>query len=577
MNKFTHNSIYTTFFSLIWQDLPRELKSIIQQIHRNPELSLLFFILVIFYIYIKLQTRATPELNNPLKRKAMYPDVDSSLLFKKPPNGIIFGAYKKQYVCKPLSMDGAVLCIGGSGSGKSSCMAIPSLMSCHSSLFAIDIKGELVLKSSIIDDENTFVFNPLDESAYGYDPLYKLNINGSYSEQSLYETMETIVFSLVPLEKDSKSNFWTSNARLLLLGLFIYFYKQGFTNIVSICDEILSKPLQTLLEKIKEDIDSTAIENRLLSTFYDLAETTMSCITNEAELRLRIFSVDQNIRQSFLNNPKKINPTMLEKGNKRIFITIPEHKLDSYSTILQLIVNQFLNELIKRPEDSEPILFMIDELPRILSSGKLESLLNGLRTLRSRKVTLCLITQSLEALACAYTSNEIEDIVTNCPYILVLSASSHNTIRSIVEWCGKYIAPKYSENGTGVDARTSISYTEENIVCADDLRKLSGTEDVILISPYGYNRFSKIRYYKHPFFKKIYQRIKSNNLEADRRFHSLFSEKQANLTSKPIVDLGDKLSTNDSLQLLEWEESLIPETDLELLKQNNETLDFHST
>lgn len=94
---------------------------------------------------------------------------------------------------------------------------------------------------------------------------------------------------------------------------------------------------------------------------------------------------------------------------------------------MQLIINQTLSQLEKRPEDSEPVIFVIDELPRILSAGKLDRLLDGARTLRSRKVCLFLITQSTEALMSAFTENEVADLISNCPYVIVLSASSSKT------------------------------------------------------------------------------------------------------------------------------------------------------
>jgi hypothetical protein len=59
------------------------------------------------------------------------------------PCGVFLGARGNQYVVKPENMDGHVLVAGIPGSGKSSCIAIPTLRSWRGSVFAIDIKGEL--------------------------------------------------------------------------------------------------------------------------------------------------------------------------------------------------------------------------------------------------------------------------------------------------------------------------------------------------------------------------------------------------------------------------------------------------
>ncbi len=79
------------------------------------------------------------EFSSPLKQKAMYPRIAEDFLFDQP-QGVVFGRteegyFKKEqkYLCKPMDAahykDGHVFVIGGSGSGKSSALVIPSLLS----------------------------------------------------------------------------------------------------------------------------------------------------------------------------------------------------------------------------------------------------------------------------------------------------------------------------------------------------------------------------------------------------------------------------------------------------------------
>ena len=53
------------------------------------------------------------------------------------------GTQKTYYIGKPQDRDGHVLVVSGAGSGKSSCIAIPTLGTWSGTFFAIDIKGEL--------------------------------------------------------------------------------------------------------------------------------------------------------------------------------------------------------------------------------------------------------------------------------------------------------------------------------------------------------------------------------------------------------------------------------------------------
>jgi len=59
------------------------------------------------------------------------------------PHGVFFGKSGSQYVVKSEDMDGHVLVCGGTGTGKSSCVAVPMLRNWRGTNFAIDIKSEL--------------------------------------------------------------------------------------------------------------------------------------------------------------------------------------------------------------------------------------------------------------------------------------------------------------------------------------------------------------------------------------------------------------------------------------------------
>ena len=97
-------------------------QNLIKAITKNPEFSIFKFV------------QSKNEVNSV--KKAISANRD---LLSKEPTGIIFGTQKSKFVTKPETQDGHVLVIGGAGSGKSSCIAIPSLMSWKERIFAIDI------------------------------------------------------------------------------------------------------------------------------------------------------------------------------------------------------------------------------------------------------------------------------------------------------------------------------------------------------------------------------------------------------------------------------------------------------
>lgn len=542
----------------------RQMKSILKWLTYHPLETCLILLLFALFVFIQLQqTNIIPDMNNALKQKAKYPTPTPKLLTDTPKDCVVLGKWKKQYVHKPLTESGHVLLIGGSGSGKSSALGIPTLLTQDNACLCVDIKGELSFKSVDINDEKNVIFNPLDSASYGYDPLWQLETDNG-SEQLLVETMQEIVFSLIPLSPSLKDPYWTLSARTLLLGLMLFEYNIGHHNLIDIIDQIQSMPIKSLLEIIEENEADSSLVYRTLSQFFELSDVTLGCIYSNALQKLSVFTTDAYIRYAFRDNPKKMNPSMLENG-KRIFLSIPENYLDKYATILHLIINQSFGVLASRPETAPPVLIMIDELPRILSVGKIDSLLDAARTLRSRNVTIFLITQSIEALEIAFNHNEVTDLISNCPYIVVLSASSEDTIRKIRMWGGKYMSPHYSYSDA--DKKTTISYNEQDIIDGMELMTLAQSGEAILSTPYGYFRVKKTPYYSDKYFFALHKKLTKNN-----------RTKEANppVIPEPIkqAPTPPPLTSTEQNSLLEWDESPVSLDELEIELNN---LEFHTT
>ena len=457
---------------------------------------------VLGYLWITTQQRcrASPEDMREEKRREQNKMVRKELRSKQP-EGILFGRQGGSYIRKPISIDGHVLVIGGSGSGKSSASVIPTLLANPEvSVFALDIKGELSYKATKRTNPKVLAVNPSDRSSAGYDPLYMLTPESG--EMQIYETMRLISESLISLPADLKDPFWKTSARNLLTGLLIYYYKEGNNNFVGLVDQILGKPVKDSVKEIMEKADPTSAERKYIVQFADLCEETMGGIESEMMTHLALFANDRNIRYALRDNPMKANPKMLNDGYC-IYLAIQEHQLTSYYDFLQLVLNQMFFVLEQRPENSQPVLFIIDELPRILSSGKIERLCDGICTLRSRKVTLYLVIQSFEALTSAYSESQALDLISNCPYILVLDAASTKTQKMVVEWAGKYTARKKSWSHTASKTSTSTSFEEKNLIGAGDIMMLRQKKQAMLVSPYGFYIIDKAPYYQDPVLSKL--------------------------------------------------------------------------
>ena len=410
-------------------------------------------------------------------------------------SGMVFGKVKKKYVTKKEKEDGHALVIGGAGSGKSSCVAIPTLMSWKNTAFVIDIKGELYEKTKRArKSEKIKVFNPTDESAYGYDPFYVLS-----RSDDLCATAHEIAEAIIPLPVDVKEPMWIKNARDFLTGAILYFYNRGY-NFAETMIAIKSQSSRSLVAEIMESPNKNAIT--YMSTFADMADETLSGIYTEVSINITPFATNKSLIRALGCCSKVITPIDLENGFD-VFICIEEHKLEQWKSLLTMMVNQFCKFFEQRENDNKmPILFLLDEFPRL---GKIESVATGLATLRSKKIEIMLFVQSKNQLDMIYGDKQAGSICDNCTYKAILKASEPQTQKWCSDLVGTFDKRKVSNSvnadvfGMGKGSGVSTTTEEKKIIKPEEFAYL---QDIVCIFPTGYARIDKAPYYKDTAFVK---------------------------------------------------------------------------
>lgn len=196
----------------------------------NPR-SLKVWIIIFVLSFIPLLLIVMDKLNRPSvqnashgKEKAMRPEVPKELICDKP-TGLTLGKWKNKYVCADIwKYQFHEFIIGGSGSGKTSTILIPTLLANKDvPALVIDIKGEISLKTKKLTDDKLIIFNPQERNGtYGYNPLFQLS--DTAINQEVFEVMQSIVHSLISLGGNSENDFWKLSARNYMLGAFLYVY-----------------------------------------------------------------------------------------------------------------------------------------------------------------------------------------------------------------------------------------------------------------------------------------------------------------------------------------------------------------
>ena len=404
--------------------------------------------------------------------------------------GIIFGNKNGQIVGRHENMDGHVMVVGGTGSGKSSCVVIPTLRAWQSSIFAMDIKdgGELYEKCKQFRP-NIKVFNPKDENAYGYDPYIFLRESTNPAQEA-----RAIAQAIIPLPPEAKEPFWIESAQSILTGAILHYYTEySFIETLENIQSVSPKELISIISQ--SDIKEARFS---VNAFRDMEERTLSSIMGELNRGIISIVTDKDI-VSALSREKNINPKDLEYGQD-IFINMPEHLLRHWKNLLILMISQFLTFFEQRSsKTTKPILFMLDEFARL---GKIPDIMDALATLRSKKISICIVLQSLAQLDTIYGHDERKVIADNCAYKAVLKATDPETQNYFSDLVGKYDKKKTSDTINnqpyGLPGSTGFTTTTEKdrIIQPEEFATL---KDIVLLYPDGFARVDKMPYYADSF------------------------------------------------------------------------------
>ena len=218
-----------------------------------------------------------------LAQRWQTPEVANWQLFTRKPRGFVFGKKDFNYVHKSEDKDGHILVLGGSGSGKTSCLAVPSLLSWRSVVFAVDIKGELYEKTHW-KRFRIKQFNPLDKKSYGYNPYYLLD-----KSDNLVSSARQIVLALISQSPDVREPFWAQAAQNLFTGCILHFYQQGRSFIQTI-EAIHDYPPPDLIKTLNQS--RSIIARRYISQFIGMDVKTLAGVYAELSNKLAVFATD---------------------------------------------------------------------------------------------------------------------------------------------------------------------------------------------------------------------------------------------------------------------------------------------
>ncbi len=474
----------------------------IQFAMENPMIILLiivfFAIMAIEELYIKPQS--TPGHNK--RQNKLYNELKIGKRGKV--SGIIFGQVKKgkngsdKVIYSPFDKEGHCVIFGGSGSGKSSALLIPTLNSLQTenaknTCFVIDISGDIsqncTLKNRItyepiqIPDEEGSA--PIEHSTTPY------NIFGYIDRMKTNEEKEKALSLLAHLIMPDNPNaseagaYYNDEGRKLLTACLIAYYSQGL-DFVEICDKIVSESWSNLLNGIDATKNEKAI--KLINGFMGVDDRFNASAKQACEKNISLFATDEEVRAS-IRRPKDgeiaFEPMQVETHN--CFIRIPDEQIEYLAPLTQVLTAQCLDYFKARSTNADhQILMCLDEMA---SLGFLD-ILPGLRKYRKRKIRIMCLTQALTDIDLMYSDKVRKAMMVNFKYKVILENSDPDEQEIFARLVGYDNSISLSKTGES----TTYSEKREFIMEPSEFANLGN--DLILLFPGGYRKLHKNFWFK---------------------------------------------------------------------------------
>ena len=112
---------------------------------------------------------------------------------KKKASGVLFGKKKGKIVYSPATAEGHIAVFGGSGSGKTSAVLVPTLKSWTGTAFVIDISGDICKN---VPDMDKVIYEPANAHSTPYNIFGA--IDNLKTETERMQSLEELAFLLMP-------------------------------------------------------------------------------------------------------------------------------------------------------------------------------------------------------------------------------------------------------------------------------------------------------------------------------------------------------------------------------------------
>ena len=350
-----------------------------------------------------------------------------------------------------------IVCIGGSGTGKTCSLVEPNLIAAVDSYILSDPKGSLQKKYGTYLQLKGYQVKHVDfihpEQSDGYNPLDYIRNNDDIQKLSHH-----IIFSGAYAEQNTADPFWIQSSELMLNMAIAYLVETGGTEELPRNLSGISKIIQKIdadaiergkrceLDKLFDSLnyqdislssDSGVTLQKKKSWAYEQYQKfrmtppkTMNCIIVTLQAVLAPLDTE-GIRQ--MMSREELDFTSAGREKTVIFLTVSDTDR-SKDSLINLFYAQALNELCTYADEKcpeyrlpVPVRFILDDFG---TNCRIDNFENIISNIRSRNISAMLLLQSKSQLVASYQESS-HTILDNCDTMIYMGGNDIDTANLI--------------------------------------------------------------------------------------------------------------------------------------------------
>ena len=446
-----------------------------------------------------------------------------------------------------------VLVIGGSGSGKTRFWLKPNLMQCHSSYVVTDPKGTVAVecgKMLLREGYKIKIFNTINfKKSMHYNPFAYI-----HSEKDILKMVTTLITNTKG-EGKAGDEFWTKAETLLYTALIGYIHyeapeeEQNFATLIEFInamevredDEEFKNPVDYMFEELElKKPNHFAV--RQYKKYKLAAGKTAKSILISCGARLAPFDIEE-LREVTAYDELELDT--LGDRKTALFIIISDTD-DTFNFLVSMCYTQLFNLLCEKADDvyggrlPVHVRCLIDEAANIGQIPKLEKLV---ATIRSRKISCCLVLQAQSQLKALY-KDHCDTIIGNMDSRIFLGGSEPTTLKELSAALGKETIDMYNTSitkGSQESHGQNFQKLGKELMSVDELAVLDGGKCILQLR--GVRPFLSDKYdiTKHPRYQYLKDTDERNTFDIEKFLSTRLKLKEEEEYEVYEINVGEEL------------------------------------